>query len=129
MENISIVSRIRRCSFCRCPNHTIISCNHDLLTDFQNNIDLKKNEIIRMMGITLYEKITLFESWLLYQCVFENTFLIKAYAVRFLNCTMRDRINICIKKISDFIWLNEMNKINQMNQMNQMNSRETLNLK
>jgi hypothetical protein len=69
----------------------------------------KKNDILGMEGINLFEKIALFESWILYQCVMGNSFLIKAYAVRFLRCTMRDRINTCIQKISNFMWENEIN--------------------
>jgi hypothetical protein len=99
---------VRRCSFCRSSNHNILSCNHSLLTDFQNNLHYKKNEIERMDGISLFEKVALFESWILYQCVFGNTFLIKAYSVRYLNCTMRDTTDTYIKKICDFIWENEI---------------------
>ena len=108
MENIT--TRIRRCSFCRCPYHNITACNHSLLIDFQNNMYYKKNDILGMDGINLFEKIALFESWILYQCMFGNSFLIKAYAVRFLRCTMRDRINTCIQKISNFMWENERNQ-------------------
>lgn len=108
MVNNSVTVRVRRCSFCRCPNHNILSCNHTLILQFQNNLFYKKNEITGMLGISLFEKIALLESWILYQCVMGNSFLIKAYSVRYLNCTMRDRTNTCIKKISDFIWENEI---------------------
>lgn len=117
MENI--ISRIRRCSFCRSPNHNILSCDDPLLFDFQQNLFQKKQEILNIQGTSLYEKIALFESWVLYQCMFGNSFILKAYAVRYLGCTTRDRINIYFQKISNFIWSNELNLINERNSVSE----------
>lgn len=113
MENIA--SRVRRCSFCRCPFHNILSCDHSLLIEFQNNLFQKKHEILEMRETNLYEKMALFESWILYQCMFGNTFILKAYSVRYLGCTMRDGLNIYFQKITAFIWDYELDPENQLN--------------
>jgi hypothetical protein len=41
--------------------------------------------------------------------MFGNNNLVKAYSIRFLGCSTRDRLNISLQKITSIIWENELN--------------------
>jgi len=82
----------RRCSFCRNIGHNILNCRDERLTYFEDLCYITK---IRL-GITG------FRSWLLMYSI-ENINIVKAYAIRYCNCSMRNDTFIYINGIIEKI--------------------------
>lgn len=102
--------RIRRCSFCRCINHTVNNCTSPLLINFENCLIEKKNEINQLQHLDINSKIFNFERWLWST---NNTSIIKAYAVQKCGGYMRDSIVTTVVKISNYCWFQEREMIRQ----------------
>lgn len=82
------IPRQRRCSFCRNIGHNISSCYDSRLTHFEHLCNIKKFRL-GIMG---------FRNWLLIYAV-ENINIVKAYATRYCDCSMRNDINTHINSI------------------------------
>ncbi len=96
----------RCCSFCRNPGHNILTCNNTRLIEFEQLCVTQK------VNLGILE----FKNWLLNYAI-TNSYIIKAYAVRYCGCTMHDSVVECVRCIIDKI--NTLNVNNDLRERNQ----------
>jgi len=90
----------RRCSLCNSYEHNITTCNSAILINFQTNLINRRDELREIHSIDFNNKLLYFETWLGAQ----DHHLIKSYAMRFCGVYSRTTLQICVSKITDFIW-------------------------
>ena len=78
----------RRCSFCRGAGHNISTCNDDRLVNFEN-LCIDRSTTLSQIG---------FREWLDDYST-RNPTLVKAYAVRYCGCAIRQYMFSCINYI------------------------------
>ena len=91
----NIINNLRRrcCSFCRQPGHNVTFCNDVRITIFELDCRIK----------SLEEPIYRFKTWLLQKYV-ESPLLVKSFAIRKCNCTLRSSLHQCIDSIKNYIF-------------------------
>ena len=97
----TIVISSNVCSFCGGLNHTIKTCNSDLITQFAMILHEQKNVLTHTYTLHKYDKVKKFTEWLNSYNVKMN---IKAYAVKDCNCKIGDSLNTCIQSIVKHVW-------------------------
>lgn len=88
-RNAGIILPTRRCcSFCRNTGHNISTCNDRRLFDFEQ-LCVTREASLGIAG---------FRNWLLNYST-ENPIIVRAYAVRYCGCAIRNYMHICVNSI------------------------------
>jgi hypothetical protein len=87
-RNAGIIPTRRCCSFCRNTGHNISTCNDRRLFDFEQ-LCVNREASLGIAG---------FRNWLLYYST-DNPNIVRAYAVRYCGCTIRNYMHICVNSI------------------------------
>jgi hypothetical protein len=98
INNLRAITRSRCCSFCRQPGHTINFCNDVRINNFE--LDCINR---RLLFETTEEPIYRFNQWLSEKYL-ECPLLVKSFAIRKCNCTMRSTFQQCIDSIKNYIF-------------------------
>ena len=95
IENMNAARSVRKCSFCRCPGHTIKTCNDERITCFEELCQFKKGEYN-----SHHEPRQRFALWLVTFAVeHRTTSVVKAFAISKCNAVTRSYIYDCMEKI------------------------------
>ena len=86
------------CSFCRQPGHTINTCNDEALLIFEMSCINSKNLLENTVS-----PVDAFKRWLVGK-FFENSVLVKSFAVRRCGCLLRSNIQQCLDAITHYIF-------------------------
>ena len=91
---------IRKCSYCKSTNHIINSCDAYSLTIFEQLCTSKKNIFISMDSPSY-----LFASWLSFYVIEYSCYsMVRAFAVSRCGVRLRTHMNICIEKVTNYIF-------------------------
>jgi len=94
-NNQVILPQRGRCSFCRNPHHNISRCNDRRLLEFQQLCITREAQ-----------NVDGFKNWLINYSI-NNSYIMKAYAVRYCGCYTRYHMGLCIHYI--IIKIRELN--------------------
>jgi hypothetical protein len=98
INNLRTIARTRCCSFCRQPRHNVNFCNDIRLSNFE--LDCINR---RLLFETTEEPIYRFKQWLSEKYL-ESPLLVKSFAIRKCNCTLRSSLQQCINSIKNYIF-------------------------
>ena len=98
INNLRNIARTRCCSFCRQPGHTVNYCSDLRISNFE--LDCINR---RLLFETTEEPIYRFSQWLSEKYL-ESPLLVKSFAIRKCNCTMRSSFQECIDSIKNYIF-------------------------
>jgi hypothetical protein len=98
INNLRAIARTRCCSFCRQPGHTINFCNDVRISNFE--LDCVNRSLLFE---TTEEPIYRFNQWLAEKYL-ESPLLVKSFAIRKCNCTLRSSFQQCIDSIKNYIF-------------------------
>jgi hypothetical protein len=98
ISNLRAIVRNRCCSFCRQPGHTVNLCNDVRINNFE--LDCVNR---RLLFETTEEPIYRFKQWLSEKYL-ESPLLVKSFAIRKCNCTLRSSFQQCIDSIKNYIF-------------------------
>jgi len=98
INNARNIARNRCCSFCRQPGHTINTCNDEALLIFEMSCINSKNSLENTVS-----PVDSFKRWLVGK-FFENSVLVKSFAVRKCGCSLRSNIQQCLDTITHYIF-------------------------
>jgi hypothetical protein len=96
--NLRAIVRNRCCSFCRQPGHTINNCNDVRISNFELECVNRK-----LLFETTEEPIYRFSQWLSEKYL-DSPLLVKSFAIRKCNCTLRSSVQLCIDSIKNYIF-------------------------
>jgi hypothetical protein len=100
---INNLRRRRCCSFCRQPGHNVTFCNDVRINDFE--LDCK---VSKLLFESTEEPINMFSQWLSGEYL-RSPLLVRSFAIRKCNCTLRSTFQQCIDSIKNYIF-NEYNE-------------------
>jgi len=98
INNLRTIARARCCSFCRQPGHTVNYCSDVRISNFE--LDCVNR---RLLFETTEEPIYRFNQWLSEKYL-ESPLLVKSFAIRKCNCTLRSSFQLCIDSIKNYIF-------------------------
>jgi len=96
--NLRAIVRNRCCSFCRQPGHTVNNCNDVRISNFELECVNR-----RLLFETTEEPVYRFNQWLSEKYL-ESPLLVKSFAIRKCNCTLRSSFQLCIDSIKNYIF-------------------------
>ena len=98
--NLRNIARMRRCSFCKEPGHAINNCDSVEITNFETEC-LYNKTLLDQNG----SSVAAFRSWLLNKLL-ESPQLVKTFAIRKCECTLRTPTIRCLDKILNYFYGN-----------------------
>jgi hypothetical protein len=98
INNLRTIARTRCCSFCRQSGHTVNYCSDVRISNFE--LDCINR---RLLFETTEEPIYRFNQWLAEKYL-ESPLLVKSFAIRKCNCTLRSSFQQCIDSIKNYIF-------------------------
>jgi len=101
INNLRAIARARCCSFCRQPGHTVNYCSDMRIRNFELECINRK-----LLFETTEEPIHRFNQWLSEKYL-ESPLLVKSFAIRKCNCTLRSSFHQCIDSIKNYIFNQE----------------------